>query len=100
MSELTESQKAFNPAWCLSGRKPFSRGRVFSLLSLFADSADAFAKISKTRAFALKQFEIFPAPASAEFSRKNAQCRFKNPPPALRASLGTCAQIRQPYKTH
>ncbi|MBA2882515.1 hypothetical protein HNR65_002867 [Desulfosalsimonas propionicica] len=34
-------------------------GPVFSLLSLFADSANAFAKISKTRPHGLKQFEIF-----------------------------------------
>jgi len=40
-------------------KKALRPGPGFSLLSLFADSANAFAEISKTRAFALKQFEIF-----------------------------------------
>ncbi|MFO7860188.1 MAG: hypothetical protein R6U41_03085, partial [Desulfosalsimonas sp.] len=34
-------------------------GPVFSLRIVFADSANAFAEISKTRPVGLKQFEIF-----------------------------------------
>ena len=34
-------------------------GSVFSLLTIFTDSANTFAEISKTRPMGLKQFEIF-----------------------------------------
>ncbi|MBA2881041.1 hypothetical protein HNR65_001367 [Desulfosalsimonas propionicica] len=58
-SQATSVDAAIVTSPAIEGRKPCGQGRFFSLRIVFADSANAFAEISKTRAFALKQFEIF-----------------------------------------
>ncbi|MCF8027834.1 MAG: hypothetical protein K9K81_05675 [Desulfobacteraceae bacterium] len=77
---------------------PKGGGRIFSLLSLFADSADAFAEISKTRAFALKQFEIFRLRPRLNFPAKILNVASKTRPPALQPSLGTLLKFDNPVK--
>jgi len=77
----------------LEEESPAAGAGFFSLLSLFADSADAFAEISKTRAFALKQFEIFRLRHRLNFPAKILNVASKTRPRPS-GFLGHHAQIR------
>jgi len=52
----------------------------FLLLTVFTDSANAFAKISKTRPVGLKQFEIFTLRHLLNFSVKTLNVASKTQP--------------------
>jgi hypothetical protein len=68
-------------------------GPGFSLLSLFADSADAFAEISKTRPYGLRQFEIFRLRHRLNFPAKILNVASKTRPRPS-GFLGGHARIR------
>ena len=74
-------------------KKALRPGPVFSLLSLFADSADAFAEISKTRPVGLKQFEIFRLRHRLNFPAKILNVASKTRPHPS-GFLGNQARVR------
>ncbi|MBA2881672.1 hypothetical protein HNR65_001999 [Desulfosalsimonas propionicica] len=81
-------------AWRKKALRP---GPVFFLLSLFADSSNAFARNLQTRPVGLRQFEIFRLRHWLNLFAKILNVVSKTSP-ALRASLETIPKFDKPVK--